>query len=946
MYNFEIQFAYPWLLLIIIPAVILTLLPYLKLSKRHRRTRNRVTSVVLHICVMVFAILALSGMVFNYQIYNDQNSIILLVDVSDTTEEAAQKRDDFVDLVIRNSSFDNFNVGIVTFGYDQEYAVPLSRDFDDLYEDYLDSAKPDTSATNIAAALTFASDILENEANPKTSKIVLITDGKETDEEALNIIRGVISKGIMVDVAFVPSQYQEGEVQVTGVEFPDYHIMPGKDFTLKVSTISDFEVASTLNLYDNGQLVLTEAINISGGSAIQEHELTYNFSEEGLHEISVSISAVGDHMDINNDYLTYYNLEIYDKVLILEGIEGTSDKVITLLNEGNEYPYTIDVKYMGGTGLPQSADDFRDYDIVLLNNVSYEDMYSVNLQFDEWLQAYVSEYGGGLFTVGGKDEEGNAHAYNRKDMYGTVYQEMLPVQAIDYTPPIGVVFLIDCSGSMAGSGESSPLAHAIAGMSNSLAALSERDYVGIVTFDSSEAVVLEMTPRTHEAEIYSAINTLEANGGTEMTPGLETSYVLLNGLDNVAKRHIVVITDAALFDKEEDYLPLVESNSNSVTLSVICIGNIGETYREKMENLVKAGNGRLVESEYDDVTTKMYEELHVEAVKELNDTSFNPTIRDAFSPLVECLSTKENNPAEINITLGGFYGVKARENAEVILSADYGEPIYAQWKYGKGMVGSLMVDLVGDFSAELITNDEGITFVREVMNNLMPTENIRPNKLKVQVESDNYTNKLSIPVEIKEGETRRGTITPIINGEVGEAISLTEVKADATRDELQMLPCYPTMPLNATTNYSRCNFVIRQSGIYLIRIEQLDASGAVTETYEFYQSFAYSEEYDAFYEVDVSYTTDEDDEVQTANIPILTELVEKSRGNLIIDLSNDSAIFGDFVTDIDKTFDPRFLLMILSIVLFLLDIAVRKFKFKWPHELYRAYKEKKAEENK
>ena len=35
--------------------------------------------------------------------------------------------------------------------------------------------------------------------------------------------------------------------------------------------------------------------------------------------------------------------------------------------------------------------------------------------------------------------------------------------------------------------------------------------------------------------------------------------------------------------------------------------------------------------------------------------------------------------------------------------------------------------------------------------------------------------------------------------------------------------------------------------------------------------------------------------------------------------------------------------MILVTVLFLLDIAVRKFKFKWIHELIRDAKEKKAQ---
>ena len=61
---------------------------------------------------------------------------------------------------------------------------------------------------------------------------------------------------------------------------------------------------------------------------------------------------------------------------------------------------------------------------------------------------------------------------------------------------------------------------------------------------------------------------------------------------------------------------------------------------------------------------------------------------------------------------------------------------------------------------------------------------------------------------------------------------------------------------------------------------------------------------------------------------------------MIADLENPEEIFEDFVTSITYTFDPRTLFMILAIILFLADLAVRKFKFKWPHELIQAWKEK------
>ena len=51
---------------------------------------------------------------------------------------------------------------------------------------------------------------------------------------------------------------------------------------------------------------------------------------------------------------------------------------------------------------------------------------------------------------------------------------MLPVQAIDYTPPIAVMLVIDCSGSMS----SGRFEAALRGAEECLDSLTERDYCG------------------------------------------------------------------------------------------------------------------------------------------------------------------------------------------------------------------------------------------------------------------------------------------------------------------------------------------------------------------------------------------------------------------------------------------------------------------------------------
>ena len=56
-------------------------------------------------------------------------------------------------------------------------------------------------------------------------------------------------------------------------------------------------------------------------------------------------------------------------------------------------------------------------------------------------------------------------------------------------------------------------------------------------------------------------------------------------------------------------------------------------------------------------------------------------------------------------------------------------------------------------------------------------------------------------------------------------------------------------------------------------------------------------------------------------------------------IKDSEEVFRNFVKYNHRKFDPRKLFMIMSLILFLLDIAVRKFKFKWIHEIIRDRKQ-------
>ena len=462
-----------------------------------------------------------------------------------------------------------------------------------------------------------------------------------------------------------------------------------------------------------------------------------------------------------------------------------------------------------------------------------------------------------------------------------------------------------------------------------------------MTMDSVESMVLDLTPRTQESRILAAINSLEANGGTIWTGAIDRAGKALRTLKDVAKREIIVITDGAIGEPPDNYEGIIKEyyENDGTRLSVVGVdmAGSGKEYEEMLQ-ATRWGGGELYVTSADQLINKIRDRLTADEVKQVNYSTFKPKAYNLASPLLKGVAMGEGAEANcIDVTLDGFYGVKARTDADLILTGDYNVPIYAQWAYGQGMVGSFMCDLqASDWSRGFMADQNGRTFVRNAVNNLMPSEDIRPSHIAYELTEDNYTNQLSVFSDLQNGEYIKGELVQCINGEEGERISLNEItQGDAAT--LRELDAYVTLPMSAANGYSRCDFVVRTGGTYTIVVTKCNKDGEVLKnpsgediTTEIYKSFAYSEEYDV-------YLGDTAEEVNEK----LTNVVTNGNGAIIEDLENPTEVFDGFVTAIDKSYDPRILFMIMAIVLFLLDIAVRKFKFKWPHEIIRDIKEKK-----
>lgn len=902
MFDLKMNFSQPWLLLLLIPAIALGLLPYLRTAKRYRRNRNRVCSLVLHLVVMTLSILVLSGINFTYREYNDNNEILFVVDASFSTDEQEQAKTDYINDVVNMSNSNAYKMGIVTFGYDQKYVAPLTDDYGDLLYRYETAEKPNTDATDIAAALLFARDKF---TNPEAAKIVLISDGVETDERASAVIRSLAADGIRVDAVCCSTLVPQSEVQIIGTKYPDVNIGVGEPFdielTVKSTASSLNHVKATLTMSEGDKTLFTSEEELT--AATQTITVRHVMENTGLHPFRFEIKGEGDGIAENNAVYSYLYLETFDKVLIIGSSEDEAQQLKILLED-----YHVDFIDAANDELPATLEALRAYDEVILNNIANADLTEA---FVDVLHSYVYEIGGGLFTVGG-GEDGNpelAHAYNRKDLAGTKLQQMLPVQAIDYTPPLGLAIIIDVSGSMSGS-RLEAAKNTATTIVQDPTCLTERDYCAILTLSDTYTEEIRPIPMTRQPEILDAIYNLKTGGGTLFSPSIERAAMDLIATKNdglIEKMHVMLVTDGAVAnDDAQRYMDLVTKyHAEGISFSFIAI-DATEVSMNQLREAAELGGGRAINSSASNLTIQVKDDIRVPEIKEVEYGPFTPTI-DPKSYYAMLLGEDDVVP-----TLEGFYGTRVRSTAELSIVGNYNVPIFAQWKYGKGTVGSFMCDLNGVWSADFLSSDVGRRLVLGMIGKIFPTENIQPKDIDVVLNEQNYTTQINLypSTKLKEGESIRVTVenladesyTPIVN-----------------------------QPLESES-YSRSSFTATAAGVYRITAERVDASGnPITNKTVVFKNFSYSAEYNL------------------ATDPLMgAEYMEQLAvyGNGEFALITDAEpwrVLENFETSFARSYDPRLPLIIIAIVLFLLDIAVRKFKFKWIHELIRERKQKKAE---
>ena len=125
----------------------------------------------------------------------------------------------------------------------------------------------------------------------------------------------------------------------------------------------------------------------------------------------------------------------------------------------------------------------------------------------------------------------------------------------------------------------------------------------------------------------------------------------------------------------------------------------------------------------------MREDLEVPEIKSVNYETFTPTI-NSYNAITNGILQKDMP------TLDGYYGVKLKKDATAVLMGSY-TPIYSQWNFGNGRVGTFACDLNGTWSKEFLASEVGRKLLNNIIYDLFPTENIRATGIEAALSGDN-----------------------------------------------------------------------------------------------------------------------------------------------------------------------------------------------------------------
>lgn len=915
----------PIYLFILIPLLLLIIIPFAIAIRKDNRSKSVIVSLIIHIVIACLVALGLAGTVLTTIMTKTQ--VIIVADVSYSANRNLDRVDEYINTVIEALP-EKSDVGIVCFGKDSQQLTEIGAEVVSVKE-----AQVDDSATDISQAIKFASGLFDDGV---IKRIVLITDGKQTDTEAtgelISAVEDLHAKNIYIDAMYLDDNIAAGEdeVQVSGVEYTKSTYL-NHESNLGVLLQSNTETNSIVSLYKKNEGGQYEKINYTEISLVQGYNVV-NFdldtSSDGIFEYKVDIFAKEDYSDRNNEYFFTQSVSGKLNVLLLTEKEDDVEAARKLFGDmATIDTYFVTEKYEQFLGLdilkdpalreennihilskhtteklPVTVEEICKYDEIILSNVDVRHIDNFTA-FVDTVDKAVSIFGKSLVTMG------DTKIQNKTDDVLKQLEDMLPVKygnSDQDAKLLGIV--IDTSRSMEFAYHLDMAKDAAKRLVN---LLDEDDYVSIVCFNGDVMVAQAPIVAKDKAALEKVIDDLEPIQGTRLDAGLLHTYNIIKEYDSIENKQVMLISDGMSYSLEDD-TPVQTAKdmlAEGIIVSNIFIGDPDstaetQTAKRTMEKIAANGGGMHYVAERPE---DLEELILQEVANDLTDSVIKETtpvyIKKQNDDILKGLSSLEN--------IGGYIYGKAKSSATVVLYTEYIKPssdgngskietpLYSYWNYGEGRVASFMTDMTGEWLDSWIASGNKDIFFDNLLDSNTPEQKVDyPYTLNVDYDGK-YTNIEIVPAILDPSAKVSVEITTPITGEV--------IAKDLIFDSEKFFYSFETPEI----------------GKYDIKVIYSYGEGEESISYpsETFFNLSYSPEYDSF---------------QIFEASALHEAI-RQRGTVSEDgsikLENDENMISTYTVDFTMPF------LIAAASLYVVDVIIRKLKW---NDIKSLFKKKKA----
>lgn len=822
-FNFEI--ARPWLLLIVIPALILGVIPFFKLHKKRRKATKHIIPFIIHMILIVLLCSLLGGFrITETTTAPTDTNIVFVVDVSKSNEIMKDEMNKLMHEIVTASKNEGGNVqfGYVPFANEvMEDDVKKFGELDTNASDYIKySSSAEVSESNIYAALKYAQSMFTDERQNK--RIVLLSDGRETEGEARTAVRGILDAGIKLDCAhFDLTNSGEAEIQLISIS-TNGKVSVGGEVLINVQIKSTDNVKGTLTIHD-GTFEQEEKINLVKGD--NKFQFSYMSQGAGIHTVYAEIEVNSDTIVENNQLSSWYKVDGINKILVVDGDgEQTRQMGEILADIGREHEYSI----TRPQDFPLTMVDLLEYDEVVLMNVDFTKM---PVGSDALIKRYVQENGRGLVVTCGN----NAYDYSNDAYNDSPIKDILPVdlKIEDEKETVAIVIVVDLSSSMRekmGNEGKTRYDVALESAKKALDGLDEeKDYVGLIIFDESAHVAVPMSPLkgnidaikdridyefehyyhlhylnedgteseirvnpkdgdTYTKQGYIDPRTLQSFSLTEDNKGTaamghdgdyikahgtnyrwpinEASNMISTAMQSIKLdiKQVVFMSDGAPNDSGSGYDGVVSLMTKAgIVTSTVGIGSdLNGDAINQLELIATKGRGELVVvKDAQALPEKLYEIANA-----IQGDYYN--VRDV-KPIMYTESDILRGVEDFDI-IGGYYGTTIKEGADLVLYVDNLKPIVASWENGLGKVTVFMSNLGNVWTTSMFDDEDGYANKRLVKNIMLSALNEQVDSTGIKINStkrdgEKTTIRVELPTNVRKSEVLKAIVKDV-NGNV------------------------------------------------------------------------------------------------------------------------------------------------------------------------------------